>query len=138
MVVGALTLGGAVAGCDGTTDPDVALRDRFNVERPGRVNVLHYEGTGFSDASDVWVLAPVDDAFLRDLIAAAGLARWTVSEPRVTGLGATWPAWWPDRQIEALPEVYHRERPAGDEAREYWRVWVDRTHDRIYVQWFDT
>lgn len=131
-VAAAAVAAGAV-GC--AESPDRELRARFGAERPARVVIVRHAGSGPGmDHADVWELAPVDDAFVAALAREARLRRRSVGEPPVSGLvSATWPGWWDPGRIEALPEAYSR-----DGARAYWRVWVDRAADRIYVQWFDT
>ena len=122
------------SGTTACTSPDVALRDAFGVERPAHVTVDHYDTAILArDGWDIWVVSPVDDAFLRDVVKTARLARRQQGEPEVTGLVSDWPAWWRPARIEALPEAYEREDDA-----EHWRVWVDRRENRLYLQWFGT
>ena len=127
-----LVAGSPVACAD---SPGRALQETFGTGLPARVGVVRHADSGLGmDHADIWELAPVDDAFLTDLTAAARLRRRLPDEPLVSGLASdAWPAWWDARRIEALPEAYSRD---GD--REYRRVWVDRGAGRIYVQWFDT
>lgn len=123
----------ALGGC--TESADEEIETRFGARRAAGVEVLNHAGSGPGmDHSDVWELAPVDDAFLTEVVRAAELRRRTDGEPLLSGLSSTsWPAWWDAARIETLPEAYGR-----DDANRHWRVWVDRTAGRMYLQWFST
>ena len=126
-----VVLATSASACD---SPDDGLRWAFGVERPAHVRIEHYDTAILNrEGWDIWVMSPVDDAFLARTVTSARLARWQPGEPAVLGLSSGWPSWWPQDSIEALPEVYHREDGTGD-----WRVWVDRRQNRLYLQWFGT
>ena len=119
------------ASCAPTADE--LLRDVFDVQRPAHVRVEHYQASVLHpDGWEVWVLAPVDDALLRQMVDNAGLAR-AANTTADGGLVSGWPAWWQPAHLESLRELYVR-----DEDSRHIRVWVDRRRDRLYLQSFGT
>ena len=114
--------------------PDTALENSFGVDRPANVRVEHFDELLLNrDGGQIWVLSPVNDAFLQRLVTESRLTRHEPGHEHMPGLTSDWPVWWNTDSIEALPELYYR----ADES-EHWRVWVDRRANRLYLQRFGT
>jgi len=120
-----------LSGCGKQAGP--TLQTNFAVSVPSSVQVKHFDWSGVGmDHWYLWVIEPADPAFIQSLVKHARLTRVQPTQS-ITGLGSTWPAWWPQSTIDALPEHYYRYS-----TNVYWHVWVDRANNRIYIQWFDT
>ncbi len=129
LVVAGCVAAALIAGCK--TAPG-SFYDKFGVD-PGddRITQFHFSGLGI-DHSYLWVIEPVDDRLIDEIVKATGLvARKDLFEG--ASLNGDCPAWWDTDAIEQLPEGYFRD---GD--RQFWRLWIDRRSNRIYAQWFDT
>jgi len=83
------------------------------------------------DPSFAWVLSPIDDAYLKQMIKATGLKAPAAGQ-RPSSARYGFPRWWSHDRIEALPEVYF------DDGQGLRRIWVDRENDRLYVEFVGT
>lgn len=121
-----LALAAATSAC--SPAPDVVIKNEFNATLPKTVRVVHYKADTLGmDPSFAWELAPIDEVFLKSLVTGGGLARATPDKPAAQTT-YSWPGWWDDERLHALPEVYHAENSALK------RVFVDRENNRLYVE----
>jgi hypothetical protein len=108
--------------------PGVVLQNEFKTSLPKGVRVVHYRADTLGmDPSFAWELAPIDEAFLTSLVTGGGLTRATPDNPAARTT-YSWPAWWADDRLHALPEIYHAEGSALK------RVFVDRERNRLFIE----
>jgi hypothetical protein len=119
-----------IAGCGHS--PRSVLDDLYNAAPPSNVRVVHFESDAMGmDPSFAWELAPIDDAYLKKVIGAAGL-KAPAPGVRPASTNHSWPAWWNAKLIEALPECYF------DDANGLRRIWVDRKGNRLFIEFAGT
>lgn len=129
VLVGACVVATLVAGCK--TGPG-SFHDKFGVGTGNaRVSQFYFSGLGM-DHAYLWVIEPFDDQMIAAIVEAARL-RPRQNRSDGASLSSEFPAWWDSEAIEQLPEGYFRNGP-----RQFWRVWIDRSSNRVYAQWFDT
>jgi len=81
-------------------------------------------------------MTPVKQNFINALIANAGLKPAPVPR-RLTPLQSpTREAWWDENAIGRIPELYYRDPDPNDGS--YYRVWVHREHNLVYIQFSNT
>ncbi|MFO0890309.1 MAG: hypothetical protein U0790_14350 [Isosphaeraceae bacterium] len=124
---------GAVSGC--YVPPGTSLNNHYHTPLPAGVKVLHYYSDAYKDPQFLWVLEPVEEDFLKKLIAGAKLQPAPEGQPPAR-LGVSLAPWWDAGTIETIPEVYFRDPDPSDGS--YYRVWVDRKNNRLYVLFMNT
>jgi hypothetical protein len=130
---------GAPSGTTGISEdvpPGTALRNHFKTSIPAGVTVKHYYCDAFKDPQFLWVLAPVDQNFLNGLIADARLRPAPVPNNLTPLQSPTRASWWDEEEIGRISELYYRDPDPNDGS--YYRVWVDREHDLVYIQFSNT
>ncbi|MDG3007010.1 hypothetical protein [Paludisphaera mucosa] len=131
-ILALLALG--VSGC--YTPPGESLERTYKTPLPKGVTVLHYYSDSYKDPQFLWVLSPAEKPFLDALIANAGLkpAAKGVEFGRIAAPGPF--SWWDQEAIEKLPELYYRDPDPNDGS--YYRIWVDRKANRLYILFMNT
>ena len=130
---------GASPGANGISQyvpPETTLRNHFRTSIPPGLTVKHYYCDSYKDPQFLWVLRPVDQNFINALIANARLNPAPQPES-LTRLGSpVRESWWDEQAISRIPELYYRDPDPNDGS--YYRAWVDRVHDLIYIQFSNT
>ncbi len=139
MMVGVpvvLTAVVGLPGCFGYVPPGTSLRNHYKTSLPAGVTVLHYYSDAYKDPQFLWVLQPVEQSFLQALFKNGQLKAPAAGDPPLTRVGGVGVPWWDAEKIEQLPEVYYRD-PGPDDGS-YYRIWVDRPSNRLYVLFMNT
>ncbi|WP_169978388.1 hypothetical protein [Tautonia rosea] len=123
----------ASVGCGPSRDEAIEpLEGLFGEATPATVRIVHYHGeTWGMDPSFAWVLQPIDNAYLKRLIAAKGLQTPPAGD-RPASVRYAFPSWWDHDRIEALPEVYF------DDSQGLRRIWVDRSNNQLFIEFIGT
>jgi hypothetical protein len=116
--------------------PGTTLGNHFKTSIPAGVTVKHYYCDAYKDPQFLWVLTPVNQNFLNDLITNARLNPAPKPQSLTTVGSPTREPWWDEKAIERIPELYYRDPDPNDGS--YYRVWVDREHDLVYIQFSNT
>ncbi len=124
-----------LAGLAGCADAGEPLERHFGTTLPAGVRVVSFQGDAFKDPQFLWEFAPADPAFVKALVANAKLvpvpAGMDRGDPTIHHLG-----WWPTDRLPGMAEVYYRDPGPTDGS--YYRVWVDKERDRIFVLFMNT
>lgn len=130
---------GAPSGTNGISEyvpPETTLRNHFKTSIPTGLTVKHYYCDTFKDPQFLWVLTPLDQNFINALIANAGLKPAPQPESLSHPGGSGMASWWDDQAIQRIPPLYYRDPDPNDGS--YYRVWVDREHNLVYIQFSNT
>jgi hypothetical protein len=114
----------------GCGNPYAAMRNHFDTSIPAAVKVVHFYGEAYKDPVFLWELAPVDDAFLKKLVANAKLKVPAPGQDVTQQIILDWSAWWDYRTIAKLPEVYYQDPEVNGS---FYRIWVDRKRNRLFI-----
>jgi hypothetical protein len=118
------------AGCGESGEEPLA--GLYGEAPPAGVSTVRYYGESMGmDPSFAWVLEPIDNAYLKRLVASQGL-KAPPAGVRPSSARYAFPSWWDHDRIEALPEVYF------DDSQGLRRIWVDREDDRLYIEFVGT
>ena len=106
----------------------------FESPIPAGSRMLHYQRCPAGlDVSYAFVFEATDDTLAKQIMREWQLTASTDGKDEPTSFVVRRPpAWWLDeKELGAMPEKYAR----GDKnAEQYWSLWVDRDHRRIYAE----
>lgn len=124
-----------LSGCN-YVPPGTTSQNHFKTTIPAGIKVEHYYCDAYKDPQFLWVTSPLQQPFITALIANGRLKPVAAGET-ITPLGGV-PGlkWWNHDAIERIPEVYYRDPDANDGS--YYRVWVDRQHNKVYILFMNT
>jgi hypothetical protein len=112
--------------------PGDTMESLYLVKIPANVKVMKYRAETFGmDPSFAWMLQPIDDAFLAELVRKNKLVKGTpdkMPSPEVY----RWPSWWDVPHLKKLTEAYSNEESGLR------HVFVDRKNNRIYMEFLGT
>ena len=126
LFLGVLCL--SMMGCT-QVNPQSTFEELLKVRPPESVKITNFSADIlFLDPSFAWELSPIDEALLKSLIEKNQLKTSSVGET-IPASGTTWKlSWWDQKRLDSLPEAYF------DDSSNGLRIWVDRTKNRLYIE----
>jgi hypothetical protein len=125
----------AASGCN-YVPPGTTLQRHYKTSIPAGVKVERYYCDAYKDPQFLWVMTPVNPGFVAALVANARLKPAAAGDGLGHPGGGSLASWWDDETIQKIPELYYRDPDANDGS--YYRVWVDRERNRIYILFSNT